>query len=187
METQSPSFRSLPLDSGLTLAPVTIAYETYGELNEDGSTPSFCFTPSRATPTRPGITAAKEARLVGHDGRPRSGVRHRAVLHDLLQRHRRVQGQFRAGQPRPGHGKGVRAALPGGHGAGYGAGAEDAARPPWHRAAAARWPAAPWGGCRPWSGSRRTRRWWLPASPSPPRIGTRPCRSLSTRWAGRRS
>jgi len=34
---QSVTFDSLPLDSGQTLAPVTIAYETYGRLNDDRS------------------------------------------------------------------------------------------------------------------------------------------------------
>ena len=37
VETRYVEFPSLPLDSGLTLAPVTIAYETYGELNDDRS------------------------------------------------------------------------------------------------------------------------------------------------------
>jgi homoserine O-acetyltransferase/O-succinyltransferase len=33
VETESTDFDELPLDSGLTLSPVTIAYETYGRLN----------------------------------------------------------------------------------------------------------------------------------------------------------
>lgn len=37
VETRCVEFPSLSLDSGLTLAPLTIAYETYGGLNEDRS------------------------------------------------------------------------------------------------------------------------------------------------------
>lgn len=37
VETRFAEFPELPLDSGLILAPVTIAYETYGRLNADGS------------------------------------------------------------------------------------------------------------------------------------------------------
>lgn len=37
VETQYIEFESMPLDSGMELSPVTIAYETYGELNEDAS------------------------------------------------------------------------------------------------------------------------------------------------------
>jgi len=37
VETQSVEFDELPLDSGMTLAPLTIAYETYGRLNDDAS------------------------------------------------------------------------------------------------------------------------------------------------------
>jgi homoserine O-acetyltransferase len=37
VETRYAEFSSLPLDSGLTLGPIRLAYETYGSLNEDGS------------------------------------------------------------------------------------------------------------------------------------------------------
>ncbi len=37
VETRFARFDSLPLDSGLTLAPLTLAYETYGTLNEHAS------------------------------------------------------------------------------------------------------------------------------------------------------
>src|SRR4029453_6536502 len=34
VETQTVRFDSIPLDNGATLAPVDVAYETYGELND---------------------------------------------------------------------------------------------------------------------------------------------------------
>jgi homoserine O-acetyltransferase/O-succinyltransferase len=37
VETQSADFDELALDSGLTLSPVTLAYETYGRLNDERS------------------------------------------------------------------------------------------------------------------------------------------------------
>src|SRR5260221_12099824 len=37
VETQIARFDSIPLDNGATLAPVDVAYETYGELNAEKS------------------------------------------------------------------------------------------------------------------------------------------------------
>jgi homoserine acetyltransferase len=37
VETQSVRFDSISLDNGATLAPVEIAYESYGELNDSRS------------------------------------------------------------------------------------------------------------------------------------------------------
>ena len=44
------------LESGARLGPITLAYETCGELNRGKATPSSSSTPSRATPMWPAIT-----------------------------------------------------------------------------------------------------------------------------------
>ena len=137
VETRYVEFPSLPLDSGLTLAPLTIAYETYGELNADRSNAILLLH-----------ALSGDAHAAGYhpgDGKPGwwdmmvgpgPGVRHGQVLHDLLQRHRRLHGQFRAAGPSTRRPAGVRSALPGGHGARHGPGAEDASRSSRYRAAA---------------------------------------------------
>ena len=50
----------LPLDSGETLGPITLAYETYGQLNADRSNAILICTPCRAMRTRPAINSPDE-------------------------------------------------------------------------------------------------------------------------------
>jgi len=52
-ETQFVQFDSISLDSGATLLPVDIAYETYGELNAAKSNAILILHASSATPKPP--------------------------------------------------------------------------------------------------------------------------------------
>ena len=58
--------QELALEGGGTLAPFTIAYETYGTLSERArTTPSSSRTPSRATPTWPASRAPRTSAPAG--------------------------------------------------------------------------------------------------------------------------
>ncbi len=66
VETQCARFDSISLDSGATLSPVEIAYETYGELNADRSNahPDHARV-SRAMRTRPASVTTAASRAGG--------------------------------------------------------------------------------------------------------------------------
>ena len=85
----------MPLDSGEKLGPITLAYETYGQLNADRSNAILILHALSGDAHAAGFNAATEARLVGRLHRPGQGVRHRQVFCDLLERHRRLQGLHR--------------------------------------------------------------------------------------------
>src|SRR5687768_12634829 len=61
VETQQVRFDSITLDSGATLAPADVAYETYGKLNE---------RKSNAILILHAFSGDAHAAGVGHDGKP---------------------------------------------------------------------------------------------------------------------
>src|SRR2546430_5676510 len=61
VETQIARFDSIPLDNGATLAPVDVAYETYGELNE---------AKSNAILVLHAFSGDAHAAGVSHEGKP---------------------------------------------------------------------------------------------------------------------
>src|SRR2546429_2971254 len=61
VETYSARFDSIPLDNGATLAPVDVAYETYGELNQAKSNAIFVLH---------AFSGDAHAAGVSHEGKP---------------------------------------------------------------------------------------------------------------------
>ena len=90
--------RPLTMDAGVELAPLSIAYQTYGALN-DAKTQrhSGLPRPDRRPACRQPQSGDRQGRLVGYDGRPRQADRHRPFLRHLRQCRRRLHGNDRAG------------------------------------------------------------------------------------------
>ena len=88
--TDSQIRTELRLESGRILAPMEIAYETYGTLNRMRSnailvTHAWTGSAHLAGKHNPD---EKRGRLVGRNRRPRQAARHRSLFRDLLQRDR---------------------------------------------------------------------------------------------------
>ena len=68
----------LKLDCGVDLAPFQIAYQTYGELNADRSNAILvCHALTGDQHVAQCASGHRQARLVGHHGRPGPAARHR--------------------------------------------------------------------------------------------------------------
>ena len=127
VETQTVTFSSLPLDCGVTLMNVDVAYETYGKLNADRSNAILVLARvfGRCTCGR-GEPGDGTAGLVGGDDRARAGIRYREVLCYFVERAGGLSRNDRAGLHRSGDRGAVCDAFPGDYDRRHGAFAEDA-------------------------------------------------------------
>ena len=128
--------RPLKLDAGVDLAPFQIAYKTYGTLNADRSNAVLlCHALTGDHHVASAQSGDRKIRLVGDDGRPRQADRHRALLHHLPQRDRRLHGLDRSGFDQSADRQAVGPRFPGHHHPRHGACPGDAARRAWHQLA----------------------------------------------------
>ena len=156
--------RPLALESGHQLAPVEVAFETYGDarrrsLERDLHLPRA----DRRRPRRGPPWRSHAARVVGQLHRARQAGRHRPVLRGLREPARRLHGHDRAVVDQPGDGRALRAAVSAVHRRGSGQRPAGADAPPRRRVASWRRSAGRSAACRSCSG-----RWNSPTS-SPPR------------------
>ena len=97
------------LESGAALGPITLAYETYGRLNAKRDNAILLLHALSGDAHAAGWHAG-DAKPGWWDGigRPRSAVRYRALLCDLLECAGRLPGQHRPQQRQPGHRQALR-------------------------------------------------------------------------------
>ena len=132
--------RAFALEGGGVLRDVTIAYETWGTLDERRvERRARVPRPHRRQPRRRAARArAPDRRLVGRPHRPGPADRHRPLVRRVRQRARRLPGHHRPGQPAPRRRRAVGEPLPGRVGPRHGAQPGGARRPPRHPALAQR-------------------------------------------------
>ena len=134
-----PASEPLRLACDQLLAPISIAYQTYGTLNcgqieRDPRLPCA----HRRSVCRQRASGDQEARLVGDARRPRQAGRHRPLLRHLRQHPRRLHGLDGARLDRPAHGQTLRPQFSGHHHRRHGECAGAPHRSPRHRPAVLR-------------------------------------------------
>ena len=169
--------------------PITLAYETYGELNRDEKQrrpDPAC--PLRRLPCGRLLPAGRpQARLVGQSWSARARGSTPTTTSSSAPTDRELHGLDRPCLSQPRDRPAVRTGLSGGHHRRHGAGPEGPDRPPRHPdGSSASW-AGPSAACRSWSGPSAIRTWSPPPFRWPPPPGTRPWPSPSTRWRARPS
>ena len=146
--------RAFALEGGGVLRDVTIAFETWGTLDDDASNAvlvchALTGDSHAAGPLAPGHP---DAGLVGHPDRSRPAHRHRPVVRRVRQRPRRLPGHDRSGEPAPRRRQAVGEPLPRGVGARLGAHARRRWPTTSGSAGGTAWSAARWAACRCSSG-----------------------------------
>ena len=178
----------MTLDCGARLRRMTVAYRTYGTLNAARSNAVLvchALTGDQYVAETP--SGHRQGRLVGRGGRPRPADRHRPLLRHLRQRAGRLHGLHRPAQPARRRHRPVGHRFPAGDHPRHGPRAEDADRPPGHRAAvrgAGRLDGRDAGAAM---GGELSRTRCSPRCRSPAPPITRRRTSRSTRSGGRRS
>ena len=136
-ETRSIEFPSLALDSGLTLAPLTLAYETYGTLNAERSNAILLLHAlsgdAHAAGYHPGDKKPGWWDIMVGPGRAFDTDKYFMICSNVIGG---CKGSSGPGEHQPRDGPALRPALPRRDGARHGAGAGHADRSPRHRPAA---------------------------------------------------
>ena len=158
VEANTVRFDSISLDSGATLAPVEVAYETYGQLNAAKSNAILVLHAFSGDAHAAGISheTGKPGwwdNMIG-PGKAFDTDKYFVICSNVLGGCRGTTGPV---VDQPGHRLPLRHVVPGDHHRRHGAAAEDADRFARHRAAARACRAARWAACR-----RSNGRWRIP-------------------------
>jgi hypothetical protein len=116
VETQYYTFaeagREHKMESGDTLGPITLAYETYGKLNKDKSNAILALHALSGDAHAAGIHSGQDDTGWWDNMIGPGGLRYKPVLRRLLKRHRRLQRFYGPVFPESGYGETLRSGFP---------------------------------------------------------------------------